>query len=296
MNPIKIRSRHPSHRKLEQLIVSEIKNGNLLQKCNLNLKKDRIILRFGSLTPTNKILTKCFNGEVLIKNRNIIEFNTIESIKISSNKRLMKKAFVDANIKTSDYFDLENKSIDDVKNWLNNYEDQFFILKNIFGSRNQGNTLFKTKKELIDCLSNKNYQNYIIEKYYNYNREYRLHISENGCFYACRKMLKSDIPEDKRWFRNDSNCVWVLEENPLFDKPENWNLIVEDCVKALKQIGLTYGAFDIRVQSSKNSDGNKRKVINYIIIESNSAPSFGDITTQKYYEETIKLINKKKTV
>jgi type I restriction enzyme S subunit len=39
----------------------------------------------------------------------------------------------------------------------------------------------------------------------NNSREYRLHVTADGCFYACRKMLKADAEE--RWYKNDSNCV-----------------------------------------------------------------------------------------
>lgn len=149
---------------------------------------------------------------------------------------------------------------------------------------------------------------YYAEKAVFYNREYRLHVTKWGCFYAARKMLKSDIPEDKRWYRNDSNCIWVAEytvekdnegnilkynediPNEAFDKPVNWKEIEENCVKALGATGLEVGAFDVRVQSSLDKHGNKRQNPEYIILEVNSAPSFGDITTIKYKEILSKLL------
>ena len=86
-----------------------------------------------------------------------------------------------------------------------------------------------------------------MKKYYTYTREYRLHITKDGCFYACRKMLKRDAEED----RHDSNCVWIVEDNPEFNKPDNWNDIVSDCVKAMQSVGLDICAIDIKMQRWK---------------------------------------------
>jgi len=122
--------------------------------------------------------------------------------------------------------------------------------------------------------------NYIIERYYNYNKEYRLHVSKDGCFYTNRKMLKTDAEE--RWFRNDSNSVWIREENPKFEKPRNWGVIVNECVKALNAVGLDLGACDVRVQSKNDRP-------DFIICEINSAPSFGEITLTKYQNEIKKI-------
>ena len=88
-------------------------------------------------------------------------------------------------------------------------------------------------------------------------------------------MLKSGTPEEQKWVRNDSTCVWILEENELFDKPKTWDLIVQECVKATRAVGLDVSAVDVRV----NNEGQ------YIILETNSAPSFGDLTLDKYQEE-----------
>jgi len=135
--------------------------------------------------------------------------------------------------------------------------------------------------------------NYVFERFYNYAREYRLHVSSEGCFYTCRKMLKRDTPEENKWFRNDENCVWVLEDNPNFDKPVNWDDVVKHSVKALKAVGLDFGAIDLRIQSATNSEGETREEPKFIIVEINSAPSFGEITLQKYLEELPNIIERK---
>lgn len=251
-------SRHPTH---------DILRGKLKFPV-------RTVVRFGSITEG--------------KNKFAVEINTPAAVQISFNKRLMKQAFDRAGIPTAKWYP-------DLKAFIETKDKIHYpvIVKNIFGSRGKGNHLFTNKKEIKAFLEGKTVENYIFEQFYSFNREYRLHITRDGCFYTCRKMLKSDTPTDKRWFRNDSNSVWILEENTGFDKPLNWDSIVGDCVKGLQEIGLDVGAFDVRVQSTKDKDGNKRDNPEYIIIESNSAPSFGDITAQKYLETLEKLIKEK---
>jgi hypothetical protein len=106
-------------------------------------------------------------------------------------------------------------------------------------------------------------------------------------------MLKSDVPKEQRWFRNDKNSVWIVEENEQFDKPINWNDIVDDAVKALVSVGLDVGALDVRVQSAKDGDGNTIKNPKWIIIETNSAPGLADVGLQKYVDIIPQLISEK---
>lgn len=279
----KIRSRHPSHDvlRMNPELKFPFKSG----------------LRLGSTTeydPEYKVL------------------NSIEGVKNSANKLLMKQKFNDDDIFTADWMilrpDFQGNS------WLKydpNFEENMFdnnyryleydgsyedvveypiVAKHIYGSRGTGNTLIKSKEELTLFIQGKDLSKYIFEKFYNFNREYRLHVSKNGYFYTCRKMLKQDTPEDKRWFRNDSNSVWILEENEIFDKPVNWDQIVDHSVRALQAVGLDIGAIDVRVQSSKDKNGNLRENPKFIILETNSAPSFGEITTIKYISEIQKLL------
>jgi len=168
------------------------------------------------------------------------------------------------------------------------------VAKHRFGSRGRGNYLLSSQEELVEWLrAHPRLENYIFEKFYNYSREYRLHVTANGCFYTCRKMLRDNTPEDSRWFRNDSNSVWIVEENEAFDKPSNWDDIVSECVKALKAVGLDVGACDVKVQSSTTSKGTKRKNPEFIVIEINSAPSFGERTLQHYLQQIPEILKSK---
>lgn len=251
-------SRHPSHSDL---------------RTKLPLLPFRSVVRLGSTTVSNPKLNR-------------IELNSIESVKISSNKLLMKTKFDEAGVSHAIWS--KNNDNDSINNL--NFP---IIAKHIHGSRGTGNYKLDSLEQFQQWITGKNLNNYIFEKYYSYNREYRLHISKNGCFYTCRKVLKSDAPEDQRWRRHDDICNWIKEENPLFDKPVNWDQIVSDCVKALKAIGADILAFDVKVQSAKKANGTIREEPKYIILESNSAPSFGEVTLEKYLNEIPKLLKEK---
>lgn len=261
-------SRHPSH--------------NILRSM-LPLMPFRSLVRLGSTTDKEDTVT---NGGKRI------EINTIQAVKNSASKLMMKQCFAEAGVKTADWWQLLQESeTSDLPYPI--------VAKHIFGSRGTGNTLLKDEESLQQWKVGKNLSNYIFEKYYNYGLEFRLHITEDGCFYTCRKALKSDTPEDKKWFRNDSNSVWFLESNEAFNRPNSWNDIVSDCVKALKEVGADVLSFDVRVQSAKTSKGEDREYQDFILVECNSASSMDSdaeglsVCAQKYLEELPKLLTRK---
>ena len=253
-----IRSRHPSHAPF---------------RTQLRKLPFRSVVRFGSLTELE---------DPASKNGSRIELNSKEAIKNSSSKLLMKQCFQDVRIKTADW---ESSSIvNDIQLFIN---DTGFpiIAKSHHGSRGLGNTMLKTQLEFDNWITGKTLSNYIFEKYYNYNKEYRLHVTKNGCFYTCRKMLRQEFREHPNsWQRHDDNCVWILEENENFEKPNNWKEIEDHCVKALISCGLDFGACDLRVQNNNDNDGNRRDNPDFIVVEINSAPSMGVVTLEKYKE------------
>lgn len=258
-----IRSRHPSHSGLR----------TSLQKLPF-----RSIVRFGSTTEVKDNIKR-------------VELNSTEAIENSSNKLLMKRCFAKGNVKTADWTTNPAEVSKITENWK-----YACVVKQHFGSRGKGNTLVKTQGEFDAFMKGRDSNHYIFEKFYNYTREYRLHVNEEGCFYTCRKMLKSDAPENASWFRNDSNCVWYLETNSSFDKPTNWDSVVKDSVKALKAVGLDFGAVDLRIQSAKDGKGKVRENPDYIVVEINSAPGMNDNNSVvfKKYTEVLPVMLKKK--
>ena len=276
----RIRSRHPSHNAIRR---------------DLAKLPFRSVVRLGSTTELADIPN----------NKGMIELNTVAAIKISSNKMLMKQAFDRVEAKTAPW--AEAKDIREIASegiQFNSAESGVnipfpIVAKAKFGSKGKGNALIRTQEEFNSWRSGKTLSNYIIEKFMNYGLEYRLHISEEGCFYACRKALKSDCPEDQKWRHHDDTCVWFKEFNDdnspseNFKKPNSWNIIVEHCKNALKSIGADILAFDVKVQSGTTGKGKVREVQDFIILESNSAPSFGDVTADMYKKQ-IPIVLKRK--
>jgi len=262
-----IRSRHPSHNSI---------------RGTLGLFPKRTVVRFGSSTELP----------------GYVEINTVKACQTSANKLAMKNAFMNNNVKTAEWYVLnKNKFVNKAGEFEGKDLPFPIVAKSHWGSRGNGNYLIQSLEDLELFFKDikKDNTNYIFEKYYNYDKEYRLHVTKDGVFYTNRKMLKKDTPEDQRWYKNDNNCVWILEENPLFDKPTCWDEIVKESVKALNAVGLDFGAVDVRVQ--KNTTGVKkvknRETVDFIIIEINSAPSFGEGTLKKYQQELPKIINRK---
>lgn len=257
---VRVRSRHPSHSPLRK---------------QLPLLPFRSIVRLGSTTIKAVDSTKKF-----------IECNTVQAIKNSANKLLMKTCFQNSNVRTAAWI-RGTESDENIISWSKHPCGKFraCVSKSLNGSRGRGNKLHETEESLNIFLSgHTNRANYIFEVFHDYTREYRLHVTKDGCFYTCRKMLKNETPEDKRWFRNDSNSTWIMEDNAAFDRPTTWNAIVAECVKALNAVGLDVGACDVKVQSAKDKKGNARQTPEFIVIEINSAPSFGTVTLQKYLQ------------
>lgn len=256
-------TRHPSHAPLRK---------------QLQLCKGRSVVRLGSTTSLN-------DGKVRT------EVNSVQGIKNSADKLKMKQCFTRVGVKTANWF----TKAEGVQAFINIHEDLIdydnlpypIIAKHRFGSRGTGNYKLDNQQALQSWMQGKTLSNYIFEKFQPLGREYRLHISKFGCFYACRKLLKSDAPENT-WQYHDDVVTWALESNPSFKKPNNWDDIVADCVKAQQALELDICAFDVIV-----SLPNKKGDVDWLIVESASAPSFGDITLQKYLIEIPKIINSK---
>ncbi len=273
-----ILSRHPSHSVLR------------LADKNIQALPYRSVVRLGSTTECN---------DTIARGGDRIEINSIQSIKNSANKLLMKQKFLEANVKTANW----TSYVSDVAMKQFTEENGFpIVAKAHFGSKGKGNTLIKSQEELNTWIQGKTLSNYIFEKFMNYGHEFRLHVTEDGCFYACRKALKKDVPEDQKWRRHDDICVWFLEESPEFYKPNSWNNIVEDCVKALKSVGADLLSFDVRVQTPTDKDGSKRQNQDYILLECNSASSMDNgtgelsVCAKKYIAEIPKIIIRKANV
>jgi len=267
-------------------IRSKNETADPLRK-RIDCGRDKVVLRLGSTTPNEAI----FSGPA---NQKVYEINKPIGATISGDKLKMKKAFLQAGLweVTAPYLPLKNVSaildsknptapfypVDEGEKLIGRYPS---IIKHRNSSRGNGIYFIRDEESLVSFLRRKNDEElngYIIEKYFTYTKEYRLHVTRNGCFYACRKMLKRDTPEGDRFHRHEDNSVWILEDNPIFERPAEWDVIVDACIKAMKSVQLDLCAVDVKV--SKDNNGKSK----FIILETNSAPSLGEIGTQKYIE------------
>jgi len=250
----------------------------------------RVIFRMGSVTPTDQIT----------KRRDYIEINTSNACKISGNKILMKERFTHGKIPTAKWFIVKSGDLqkrcdtgkyfsEKVSSALNKWKQ--IIVKRYNSSGGKGIYLISKPEDFDTFFRDPNgcnqcpecLKNYIFEKYYTYSREYRIHVTKDGCFLADRKMLIENAEE--RWHRHENNSVWISENNELFDKPSNWSEIVNSCVDALKSVGLDIAAFDVKVQNNKHKDPK------WIILESNSAPGLGENSLEEYKKILTQIIN-----
>jgi hypothetical protein len=176
-----IRSRHPSHSPLRKL---------------LPFLPFRSVVRLGSTT------------EITDKHRRV-ECNSVQAVRNSASKLLMKQCFENAGVKTAPWI-RGNETIQQILNWADSVEYPI-ISKSLYGSRGNGNIKHDNRASLERFLTNNNKSEYIFEKFIKMTREYRLHITEEGCFYTCRKLVRNDAPEGT-WQRHDDVCTWKITQ------------------------------------------------------------------------------------
>lgn len=236
------------------------------------------VARLGSHTPTSLILP----------NKKVIECNTVDAINNSNNKLRMKECFSKANIPQADmYHGTFMEGIKPIKDKLGIDDNEYLLVgKAICGFQGRGMKLIHNDGELREWLRTHNPTNYFIERFYNFAREYRLHATQYEMFLSWRKLRKTDAEE--RWFFNSTNCNWVGEQHPMFDKPTNWDLLCKTACDTVTSVGLDIGAVDIRIQSREMG-----KNPQFIVCEVNSGPALGIEGVKSYKEQIKKILTKK---
>ena len=228
------------------------------------------VVRLGSTTKTESIFPTIYGRYP------VIEINSVSAVQNSRDKLKMKKCFDNLKVRQAIWYE----------NLTNPKKLELpIIVKLRTGFKGHGMRLINTHEELTSFIKSHNMSDYIVEHFYNYAREYRLHCTQDNCFMAWRKLRKEGAKE--RWFFNSSNCNWVNPNHEMFNKPLNWDIIEKECIKAMRATGLDLGAVDVRVQSEgkKNPD--------FIICEVNSAPALGDRGVEVYKKVIKELIHKK---
>jgi len=233
----------------------------------------KVIVRLGSRTPVESIF---------IKNpRNVIEINTTEAVENSRDKLKMKACFQRLSIPQAEHLSMSEALEKELE-----MTDFPYVGKAVVGFKGHGMRLLNNSEELRNFIHSNN-SGFFIEKFYNYAREYRLHVAKDiGVFMSWRKLRTADTTE--RWFFNSTNSNWISPEHELFDRPSCWKKMEKAAIDALESTGLDIGAVDIRVQS------NSKKDPKFIVCEINSAPALGEQGVQIYRNTIKQLINLKK--
>lgn len=235
------------------------------------------VCRLGSRTPTSVVFPR--GGRVL-------ECNSVESIENSRDKLRMKACFKKHNVTQANWYH-GTFNIETIKKHfgISKTEEYQLVGKAICGFQGKGMVLIENDTQLMDFCKTHTPQNFYLELFHNYGREYRLHATRDKVFMSWRKLRTKDATE--RWFFNSHNCNWVGEAHELFDKPSNWAELCRMACKAVESVGLDIAAIDLRISSKDPSQ--------FIILECNSAPSLGEEGIIKYREQIREvLINKYK--
>ena len=257
---VRIRTKNPSSNPLRKAILVPF----------------NAVCRLGSRTPTN---------EVFPRGGRVIECNTVESIENSRDKLRMKACFERGNVTQARHYHGSFGDIQVIKRHfsINKTTEYQLVGKAICGFQGKGMVLINNDTELSTFCRTHTPQNFFIELFYNYGREYRLHATQTEMFLSWRKLRKSDA--EARWFFNSHNCNWVSEDHELFDKPRNWKDLCDVAIKAIQSTGLDIGCVDIRVSSQDTSQ--------FIVCEVNSAPALSEHGIEAYRTQIRKvLINK----
>lgn len=120
---------------------------------------------------------------------------------------------------------------------------------------------------------------YLIEPLFNATSEYRLHCTQEECFFAVKKHKRN--PEDI--IINRDNHFNKME----FVKPRLWKEIQAECVKAMQVLELDIACFDVMYCSlDKNNH-------TFTISECNTNPELLHNTYKAYVPQLIKLVESK---
>lgn len=207
--------------------------------------KTRTLLRFGSITPLHS----------KYKYR---ELNSIEGIRISSNKIKMKQAFDKVKIHHSEWLNTTNinKALEFIK------QHKIIIAKNKHSSKGEGIYYIDSIESFNNVLKTESLSNLVLERYYFFPQEYRVHVDRKyGCFYACKKLINDE--GEVQWHKH-ANTASFMMMNPQKSYPFCWDSIIEDCKQFMEYVSLDITCFDVLCNNTE-----------FIIVESNTAPSLG---------------------
>jgi glutathione synthase/RimK-type ligase-like ATP-grasp enzyme len=238
MYRVRIASKHPSHRRIWSMK-------------QLPKFPKKIRVRFGSIKNFSR--RQCE-----------IEFNSIESIRNTSNKTKMKLIFDRAGVKTPKFFVNDESGKSAISD---GHLGENIFFKTTFHSRGRGMVVYDNKEEAITQQASGYF-----EESQKSDREFRVHVFNGEAFYVDEK-----IPRE----RGNESLIKNMANGYKFREPrqEFPQEVIDESIKAVKALGLVFGGVDVGL----NSDG-------AWIYEVNTAPSLRTRTRKLYQKQIVRYI------
>lgn len=268
--------------------------------------------------PTHNIISKILPkqtfpsllrlGSKTLVDKKYIECNSLNSIKNTSNKLLMKCILLKNNINTPELYvcylnrlrldgTIEFINIVDLKNTTEgkriigektnimelNYP---IIAKMHFKSKNNKVVILENSNQVEEFVKTNNVRKYIFERYRNFRREYKVYATQNGIF--CIQRKKRNYNSKSIWNTNfkESTLTTIFNGEWLSDNEiiPCFNEMNIHCLQALKAFDMDICSFDIKVKN----DGDV-----FTIINANSGDAISEEVIPLYAKQVKEVLIKK---
>ncbi len=224
------------------------------------------LIRFGSVKP--------YSGYE-------VEVNPIEGIKNASDKLRSKILMCEEGVKSQKFIQ--------VSEMINCPEQELppfpLVLKKDF--RSKGTSViridsletYKSIEKLLISLGQQDH--WYLEEYFNATSEYRIHASPwVGEIFSVKKIFKPELKDTGEWIKSFDKCIFLES----FNRPAKFPEMVEESIKAVKCMGLDFGAVDIMFNNETKD---------YSIAEVNTAPGLLEKSVAAYKVALNQIINLK---
>lgn len=197
-----------------------------------------------------------YPDRVLYNPREVV-LNSPENIARASNK-LQAFKNLEGHVPTPSFTESRQEALE----WL---KEGVVVCRTLLNSHSgKGIVLASTLEELVPAP--------LYTKYVKKDQEYRLHVFKGECFFVQRKARKLEVPDDKVDWQIRNHANGFIYANKDVEVPE---LFKEIAVKAIKSLGLDFGAVDLIVTKKGEP----------YVLEVNTAPGLSGTTLEKYCDQ-----------
>lgn len=285
----------PSAQKLKESLLPEVPNTKLLSSewSTWRGTGSDLLINWGCSKPINS-------------NVNAVVFNKPEAIKLAANKLKTFKALDEAEVDipwytegtvTSMLPEIAARSMEEdrlsfmFRTTATGYGGEgIYVIENLYDKACEYFGMLCDAQEVLEYLVHlkNNHPDYsfindteFVTQYFKAKNEYRIHVACDNVIFCQRKALRTD--EDRPihpdfMVRNHENG-FIFQQNNI-EVPEEVKLA---SIKAVKALGLDFGAVDIKAKTNRGE-------VTYNVLEVNTAPGVTG-NTLKTYTDTFKSIH-----